>query len=147
MLLSVIGNLKFFEDAMNNEHITSAARSNIANYVNHDIITGKTGSTPAQPEGKQEVWNSLKEVMLNPYFAPLMADDLSGLPQAFVYTCIQDVLQNDGLLYAERLKEAGNNVTYYLNKAAFHGFNSVVLDIKDMKDSTKLIRDYIRDNL
>ena len=147
MLLSIIGNLEFFEDAMNNEHITSAARSKIANYINHDIVTGQTGSTPPPPEGKQEVWNSLKEAMLNPYFAPLLADDLTGLPQAFVYACIQDVLYNDSSLYAERLRQAGNNVTYYNNRAGFHGFNSFLMDVKDAKASMKLIRDYIRDNL
>ncbi len=144
------GNMTNLEDVMSNNHVTAEARQKLNKYVNYELITGKTGSPEAHPAGKQEVWNSLKEVITNPYFAPLMADDLSGLPQALVVTCIQDVLHSDGELYALRLKDAGNKVTHFHNKAGFHGINSwgkKILDVEDSRHSNTIIRNYIKENL
>ncbi len=144
------GNMNNLEDVLNNNHVTAEARKKINKYVNPDLIAGQTGNAPAVPAGKEEVWNSLKEVMMNPYFAPLMADDLSGLPQALIVTCIQDVLHSDGELYALRLKEAGNKVTHFHNKAGFHSFNSFgakQMDVEDARQSNAIIRNYIKENL
>ena len=59
--------------------------------------------------------------MLDPYFSPLMAKDLTHLPKAYVLVSEQDVLRDDGLLYADRLKKAGNDVTLSHHKNAMHG--------------------------
>ena len=67
----------------------------------------------------ETVWNSLKHVMLDPYFAPLMAKDLSGLPKTLVYTVAQDILKDESTLYAKRLKAAGNDVEHYHNRGGF----------------------------
>ncbi len=144
------GNLKYLEEVLRNEHVTREARQKFKEYFTYDVIPGGKGFTPSWPEGKLEVWHYFKDVMMNPYFAPLMAEDLSGLPKTLMYTCVQDGLCNDGDLYAQRLREAGNNVTYYHNRAGFHGMNSVGRDIlhtKDTAKSNKLIRDFIVKNL
>lgn len=46
-----------------------------------------------------------------PYASPFHADDLSGLPPAWILTCGADPLRDDGTVYAERLRGAGVAVT------------------------------------
>lgn len=59
-----------------------------------------------------------KDPMLAPFFAP----DLSGLPQALIYTAGFDPLVDEGRDYAERLQEAGVETTYRCFDSLVHGF-------------------------
>jgi acetyl esterase len=54
--------------------------------------------------------------------APLMAESLRGLPQAFVVTAEYDVLRDEGLAYARRLAEDGVQVTEMFGEGMNHGF-------------------------
>ena len=151
MNICVVGNVFYLENALNNNsHVTKEIKSKTMSILNHDVITGRTGSTPQPTDGKPEVWGELKDVFLDPYFAPLMAEDLSRLPQALVYTVEQDVLRDEGILYAHRLKEAGNKVEHYHNKAGFHGLNSLGLNVinsTDARESEEKIIHFIKENL
>jgi neutral cholesterol ester hydrolase 1 len=78
------------------------------------------------PSSEQDegIWADLEAVLLDPYFAPLMAEDLSGLPQCYMLTAQYDVLRDDGILYASRLQEAGVKVTHAHHMNGMHGLIS-----------------------
>ena len=58
----------------------------------------------------------------NEYLAPLLADDLSGLPPATVVTAGFDPLRDEGDRYAEALEAAGNEVFHAQYDDMIHGF-------------------------
>ncbi|NXQ62560.1 AAAD deacetylase, partial [Anthoscopus minutus] len=60
---------------------------------------------------------------LDPRASPLLASEarLRQVPPAYILTCEHDVLRDDGLMYAARLRAAGVPVTHHHAKDAFHG--------------------------
>ena len=77
-------------------------------------------------DGSAELEGRLSKVLFDPYFSPIVAKDLSGLPDAYVMTCEFDTLRDDGLIYAKRLEKAGVKVTNVYYEGGYHGiFNYV----------------------
>jgi acetyl esterase/lipase len=58
---------------------------------------------------------------VSPYAAPARADDLSGLPPAFVTVCQFDPLRDEGIAYAQRLMQAGVHTELHHYAGTFHG--------------------------
>lgn len=94
------------------------------------------------------------EMKRHPYASPLEADDLSHLPPAYIATAEFDVLHDEGIAYAVRLREAGNIVFHRNFEGMLHGFVSYVeiggtLDVllpapsEIFRDLRLLIRDVV----
>ncbi len=55
-------------------------------------------------------------------FAPLIHDDLSGLPRSLIIVAGYDPLRDEGIEYAKKLIEAGNRVRLSNYEGMVHGF-------------------------
>lgn len=59
-----------------------------------------------------------------PYFSPLLAENLNHLPPALIITCGHDPLHDQAEAYAKRLQAAGNQVVLLNYPSMIHGFLS-----------------------
>lgn len=60
---------------------------------------------------------------VSPYAAPARAQDLSGLPPAYVMTCEHDPLRDEAIIYAMRLMADGVQVELHSYPGTVHGFD------------------------
>ena len=66
------------------------------------------------------------------YYSPVEAERFEGLPPAYIETAEFDCLHDDGILYAEKLRTSGIEVTLNETKGTMHGF-----DIMQKPQTTK----------
>lgn len=59
------------------------------------------------------------------YVSPILAESFEALPQAYIETAEFDCLHDDGILYAQKLREAGVPVELRETKGTMHGFDIV----------------------
>lgn len=112
-----------------NKHITKQLQnSKYAKYMDYKQLPTKYHKT-INPnlhlrEENETLSNEYRDVMLNPLYSPLMADDVSNVPPAFILTAEHDVLRDDGLLYAKRLQDSNVPVTLLHIENGFHAMFS-----------------------
>ena len=124
-------------------HVTPEFRQKYGRYVNWENVPKEYISKGYQPsvniKTQEERENALKGLgftdleeirkvisifesgLADPFNFPLMADDLSNLPPAYVQASEYDTLRDDALLYAGRLKESGNKVVLDYQQHGWHG--------------------------
>jgi len=73
------------------------------------------------------------------WFSPSLAEDLSGLPPAWIGVGSIDLFFDENLDYARRLTDAGVPVELHAYSGAFHGFN--------IASGARLTREFERDML
>lgn len=83
----------------------------------------------------------------NPDVSPLRADDLSGLPPAYVVTCGHDVLADEGRAYATRLAEADVPVTHRHHGDQAHGFVMMVNFLPPADEAVRAVSQAIRESV
>ncbi|NXF02806.1 AAAD deacetylase, partial [Smithornis capensis] len=82
---------------------------------------------------------------LDPRASPLLASDtqLRRLPPTYILTCEHDVLRDDGVMYAQRLRAAGVQVTHDHAQDAFHGALMFILWPFDLAVGHRLFNRYV----
>ncbi|WP_270889009.1 alpha/beta hydrolase [Pedococcus sp. 5OH_020] len=60
------------------------------------------------------------------YASPALAEDVGGLPPAYITAAARDPLRDEAIAYASRLLQAGVDVELHVYPGAFHGFDSLV---------------------
>lgn len=83
----------------------------------------------------------------NPLAFPLQARDLSDLPPAFVLTGGFDPLRDEGIAYADRLRESGVTVEHTNYESMIHGFLNMEAIIDRTHDGIDEIAAYLRREL
>ncbi|XP_072248438.1 arylacetamide deacetylase [Leuresthes tenuis] len=120
-----------FRAMMANTH-NSPESSNLLKFVNWSAFLPETYhrkynySAPAvsqsvggQVSGMDEPSRSFADPRASPLLVP--DRDLHSLPKAYILTCEYDVLRDDGIMYATRLRAAGVEVTHEHYDTGFHG--------------------------
>jgi acetyl esterase len=67
--------------------------------------------------------------------SPLLVEDLSGLPPAYICTAGFDPLRDEGEKYAERLRAAGNRVVLRRFPGLIHGFANMTAASRTSRDA------------
>lgn len=92
-----------------------------------------------------ELYKRDDQDLQNPYFAPLLADDLSGLPRTLIITAEYDPLRDEGEEYAKRLTEAGNQAEVHRIRDALHGFFALGIKYYHVQESFDIINQFLKE--
>lgn len=90
-----------------------------------------------------ELYLSSFEDRYNPYFAPLLASDLSGQPRTLVITAEYCPLRDEGETFAQRLADDGCEVGCYRVLDAVHGYLLYPTVFGIVKDTYRIIRHFL----
>lgn len=99
-----------------NDHTQTSPFPSVHEYANDYLLTSKKICDYT------ELYLSKEEDRYSPYFAPLLAEDLSNQPKTLIITSQYDPLRDEGEAYARKLSEFGNQAYVYRMKDALHGF-------------------------
>jgi acetyl esterase len=79
----------------------------------------------------------------HPAASPLLAKDLSGVARAMIVVAELDVLRDEGIAYAERLREADVEAELVIYQGAAHGFWSMDSEMQQAGELTDQIGRYL----
>ena len=101
----------------------------------YPFLDARNTSQSAKRFTDTPMWNSILSDRIGPmtkadkndpnyvWYSPVEADSFEGLPPAYIETAEFDCLHDDGMLYADLLRNAGINVTLNETKGTMHGFD------------------------
>lgn len=135
-----------------NTHLPGYVRQHYANdLLNHNNLPPKNRYDPYVPpnydSGDSEIWDAIKDNILDPYHFPLMANNFEGLPDTYLFTCQYDVLRDEGYLYAGVLREAGVKMTHYHSPVGWHGIINFLNVNNDSLGVMKRMCAFLHENL
>lgn len=81
----------------------------------------------------------------NPYFAPILHENLTNQPKTLVITAEFDPLRDEGEAYGKRLAEAGNEVEVHRLEDALHGFFALGVKYFHVQESFDIINRFLEE--
>ncbi|MET8824405.1 alpha/beta hydrolase [Streptomyces sp. NPDC004610] len=81
---------------------------------------------------------------VSPYAAPARAEDLTGLPRAYLDTGSAEGFRDEVLAYATRLSQAGVSVDLHMWGGGFHGFDEMAPHAAVSRASLAARDEYVR---
>jgi len=144
------GNIDSMEAFMQNDHVSPAVKKMKEPYIDVTKLPSKylVGyEKPSVDTGNETMWNELKEKLLSPYFSPLVAQRLDGLPLTYLFTAEHDVLRDEGFLYAERLRTFGVKVEHANMDNGMHGILVYFAVSPEADEEFRKMTKFIADNL
>ena len=144
------GNTGSMEAFMNNDHVSPAIKKMKVPYVDVTKLPSKylVGyEKPSVDTGNETMWNELKEKLLSPYFSPLVAKRLDGLPLTYLFTAEHDVLRDEGFLYAHRLTTSGVTVEHANMDNGMHGITTFFTVSTEVDKEFQKLTKFVADNL
>ena len=135
---------------LNNDHVSPAVKKMKVPYIDVSQLPSKylVGyEKPSVETGNETMWNELKEKLLNPYFSPLVAERLDGLPLTYIFTAEHDILRDENLLYAYRLKKSGVKVEHVVSDIAIHASLTFFLTFPEIDELYRGMTNFIARNL
>jgi len=135
---------------MNNDHVSPAIKKMKVPYIDVTKLPSKylVGyDKPSVDSGNETMWNELKEKLLSPYFSPLVAERLDGLPLTYLFTAEHDALRDEGFLYAYRLKRSGVKVEHVHSDISIHASFTLLQTVPEVAEIFGNITKFIVHNL
>jgi len=80
----------------------------------------------------------------NPYFLPMVSDNLSDLPPALIITAEYDLLRDEGVAYAERLNRAGVTAKVVCIEGVIHGFFLLTALVEPARQAMDIVSKALR---
>lgn len=99
-----------------NDHSDSSPFASVKENGTEFLLTSK------RIQSFMKLYSSSEEDFNSPYFAPLLADDLSNQPRTLILSAEFCPLRDEGEYYGKKLRDAGNDVEIYRMKDALHSF-------------------------
>ena len=145
------GSFDWKEILLSGNHTKHLRNTIFASYLglaqegNYDLIDYRSVESPVLPK------HALQS-LLNPFYFPLMAHNLTGIPPIYIVTNQYDILRNEGELYVSRLRKAQVPVTHK-HYFGFHSSNllynasKVPFHHKAAVEMTRDIVNFVKENL
>lgn len=92
-----------------------------------------------------DLYKSCDEDLNNPYFAPLLAPDVTNQPDTLLITAQYDPLRDEGEAYGQKLSKYGNRVLIHRVEDALHGFFSLPPGFPQVKECYTIINDFLKE--
>lgn len=120
------GGLQYSRYFYNNSHTTRETKKKYRKHVDPGTLPWqyKVDYNDENSSENEEIANKISQVILNPYFAPLMATDeeLKLLPKTYLITAQYDGLRDEGMILGNRLRGVNHPLVYKHWDGVDHGF-------------------------